>query len=291
MKQAIRCGLVATSKHVKKKRLKDTKRILENLGYIVKFDQDVVLQRDLYFAGSAESRARELMRMYRDNSIDVIFALRGGYGSIQMLPHLDYDVIKKNKKPLVGHSDVSLLLNVISQRTGNINIHAPHPGEDSFRKDEISQRCLSQIIRGEEVTFLMTRDPLQNPTNGSITCNVIGGNLTLLIRSMGHEYEVDTKGKVLFLEEVDEDGHRIYDMLTQLHLGGKLSCLRAIVLGRFKGCNKAYDYIRRFVDENLDVPTFYLEKFGHGSPNYPFRIGAPCEINPLKRTVRFSSIV
>lgn len=112
-----------------------------------------------------------------------------------------------------------------------------------------------------------------------------------MIRSLGTLFEIDTKGSVLFIEDIDETGYKIYDYLTQLLLAGKFSSVRAVIFGNFKKCKQARAYIERFAMRNLTIPYLFFPCFGHGRPSYPIRIGAQCIINFSSGLLEFPLIL
>lgn len=190
-----------------------------------------------YLAGSDDQRLADLHQMFRDPEVQAIFCLRGGYGSLRLLAGLDYELIAAHPKILVGYSDITALHLAINLRTGLVTFHGPmlYPELGSQAPSPFTEESLLHTL-----TATGPPDPI-TPAPGmpaAVTINpgqargiVTGGNLSLIVATLGTPYEIDTRGKILFLEEVDEAPYRLDRMLTQLHLAGKLEKAAGIVCG------------------------------------------------------------
>ncbi|BCV20734.1 S66 peptidase family protein [Moorella sp. Hama-1] len=194
-----------------------------------------------YLAGSDDRRLADLHRMFRDPEVQAIVCLRGGYGSLRLLAYLDYGLIAAHPKILVGYSDITALHLAINKKTGLVTFHGPmiYP---ELGCQTPSPYTAESLLR----TLTATEPPGPIPTApgmpAAVTINpgqargiVTGGNLSLVVATLGTPYEIDTRGKILFLEEVDEAPYRLDRMLTQLHLAGKLYEAAGIVCGHCVG--------------------------------------------------------
>jgi len=198
-----------------------------------------------YFAGRDRDRADDVNRMFADDRIAGIFCYTGGWGSPRILPLLDYDLIARKPKVLIGYSDITAMLNAIFQRTGLVTFHGP-VGSSVF--DLYTQENFRRVVMTPEPAGLLAQpakkpDALIDRVNrtvrispGKATGRLAGGNLTMLASVMGTPYEVDTRGAILFLEDIREDIYRIDRMLTQLALGGKLDDAAGVAFGRCTEC-------------------------------------------------------
>jgi len=249
---------------------------LEAIGLKVVLGKHVY-DRHGYLAGTDEDRAADINRMFADDSIDGIFAYTGGWGSPRLLPLLDYDMIRRNPKVFIGFSDITALLVAIHQRTGLVTFHGPVAAStfenysiDNMRRvlmnAEPAGLLASPAKRSEILVERVNR--ITKLAGGKASARLTGGNLTLVAATMGTPYEIDTDGKILFLEDTGEELYRIDRMLTQLHLGGKLKNLAGFAFGRctdctFKGPTFSLEdlLLERFA--KLGVPALSGLSFGH----------------------------
>ena len=230
-----------------------------------------------YFAGRDRDRADDLNRMFADDDIDGIVCYTGGWGSPRVLPYLDYNLITRKPKVLIGFSDITALLNVIYQRTGLVTFHGPVASTswnpytlDNFRKVVMTPEPAGVLPTPEKKpTELVDRtNRILRLSPGKASGRLAGGNLTLVAALMGTPYEVDTDGAVLFLEDVREDVYRVDRMLTQLALGGKFDRMAAMAFGRCSECGTrgsafSLEDILRDRFASLGKPAISGLSFGH----------------------------
>ncbi|MBT6031762.1 MAG: LD-carboxypeptidase [Kordiimonadaceae bacterium] len=221
-----------------KLRLKLSIESLEALGLKVKV-ADNVMGRHGYFPAEDEVRAADLNKAFADPEIKAIIALKGGWGAARILPYVDYGLIAKNPKILLGYSDVTSLLNAIHLKTGLMTFHGPIAGGNwnRFSTDNVrdilfagkAQHMINPQEKGEYLTVRKNR--IQSIISGSAEGRLIGGNLSVLTGIQGTPYFPNIKGKILMLEEVGENIYRVDRMLSQLALGGHLNECAGIVFG------------------------------------------------------------
>ncbi|QDQ02546.1 LD-carboxypeptidase [Lysinibacillus fusiformis] len=215
-----------------------------------------------YLAGSDELRASEVNQMFRDPSIDGIFCIRGGYGATKILPFLDYDMIQANPKVFAGYSDVTALHIAFNQKCDFVTYHSPMPSTEFIQSDmdDYTWDCfINRVIATERSGLLLENPPAQSMTTlvtGEATGQLVGGNLTLVTASLGTPYEIETQGKILFLEDIDENEQRIDRMLTQLKLAGKLDAVAGILLGAWTNCGPENP---EQPDNSLSLQTIFNE--------------------------------
>ncbi len=217
--------------------------VLRSLGFKVKEGQHL-FARNHYLAGDDQQRADDVNRMFTDPAVDAIFCLRGGYGTPRILPYIDYDAIRQNPKVITGFSDITGLINAIHARTGLVTFHGPvaQQGFSDYTLAEykkvmvnpsapvpiagppVVERREGQVERENRITRFV---------GGKASGPLVGGNLSLLVTLMGTPYEPDFRGRILFLEDVDEAPYRVDRMLTHLWLTGKLQEVAGVVLGKF----------------------------------------------------------
>lgn len=272
--------LVALSKKVSRTDVKKSISRAHRLGYMdVAYDKKNIFSKHLYYAGYSHERAKQLMNAFKDKDSEIIFSIRGGWGVIQIMDKLDYDIIKDNFKPLVGYSDFTLLLNYIYKYTKKIVYHGPNLLRE-FPIDDNSLNHLVKVLNKEEIVFDVKGSDIIR--SGIAKGVIVGGNIELLIRSLGTKYEIDTRNKILFLEGINKPGYLLYDMLYQLQLAGKFKSIRGIILGKFTNCKKSDSFISDFFAE-FKVPVIANQEFGHDIPNYAIPIGGKCQINTKKK--------
>jgi len=232
---------------------------LHSLGFTVKTGKHIK-EKFGYLAGTDEQRVSDLHRMFEDDDVKAIVALRGGYGSMRLLNLINYELIKKHPKILLGYSDITSLCLGIYVRTGLVTFHGP-VAISSF--SEYTQKYFFKIVNSLEPIGKITHPEPDNalrPTAhlctihpGKATGMLIGGNLTLLTALLGTPFEPNFKETILFLEETYEEPYDIDRMLTQLLLAGKLDQVSGIIFDRCPNCKPA-DYKPAF---NV---TFSLEE-------------------------------
>ncbi len=244
-----------------------------------------VLARAGYLAGDDARRARELEEAFRNPDVDAVLCLRGGYGATRILPTLDPDLLRRHPKPLAGFSDATAL-HALAGQAGLVSIHGAMLGA----RPAPSRQALDSLWR-------MLTDPrpagaidggaVRALGRGRARGPLVGGCLSLVVALLGTPWQLDTRGAVLLLEDVDEPAYRIDRMLVQLGLAGTLDEVRGVVVGTFERA-KADERraIRRVVTEVLGllgVPVLYDFPAGHVRRNVALPLGATVEIDAGRR--------
>lgn len=211
---------------------------IKKLGFNVVLG-NTVSKCEGYLAGDDFERARDINEFFMNKEIDGIICLRGGYGSQRILNKLDYEVIRKNPKVFVGYSDITAIHCALNRICGLVTFHGPIAldfyGMDEFTLNSFLNCVMSPDPIGE-VKNPYSMEKIYPLYGGEAAGQMVGGNLSLLSSSIGTSYEIDTRGKILFIEDVGEEPYRIDRMLTQLILSGKLSDCSGIVLGQWTDC-------------------------------------------------------
>jgi muramoyltetrapeptide carboxypeptidase len=207
---------------------------LRRMGYAPVYS-DSIFDRDLYFAGAVERRVRELEDMLERTDIAAIICARGGYGSNYLLERLNFDTFARHPKIFLGCSDVTSLLTAVTDRIGLVTFHGPMVAKDIAAEDGIDVSSWNDALQVTNSWEIPTHgvDALQL---GRAEGRLYGGCLSLLVASLGTEFEVRTNDTVLFIEDVAEKPYRIDRMLMQLRLAGKLDRVRGIVFGQMLDC-------------------------------------------------------
>jgi muramoyltetrapeptide carboxypeptidase len=258
-------GIVAPASNIKRDALERGCSALARLGYRP-FHFDSILERDLYFAGSAERRVRELEEMFRLPEVQAIVCARGGYGANYLLGALDLAVVRGNPKIFVGYSDMTTLLTWLADAAGLVTFHGPMAAKDFTHNDGVDAASWTDALTGSSSWSALAGEGL---IEGEAEGVFYGGCLSMLAASLGTPYEIQTHDTILFLEDVATKPYQIDRMLMQLKLAGKFAGVRGIVFGEMLGCvqapNQEYtlqDVVRRVVGE-LGVPVAYGLRSGH----------------------------
>jgi muramoyltetrapeptide carboxypeptidase len=202
-----------------------------------------VRKRSGYVGGTPEERLSDLHAMFGDPEVKAVFCIRGGYGSAHLLDRVDYDLIRRNPKIFLGYSDITSLHLAIHKKTGLITFHGPvvlsrFTGytQKHFRPALFESKPLGALTNPPDDNPLRPSHSLRTVRPGRARGRTIGGNLSLIAATMGTPYEIETKDRILFLEDVGEQPYSIDRMLTQLRLAGKLDAAAGIVFGECTEC-------------------------------------------------------
>eukprot|EP01132_Coremiostelium_polycephalum_P002839 gene2839-3529_t len=242
LKKGSTIGIVALASPVTLERAEKAQKAVTDLGFNVVMGKTCYMTLGGYLAGSAEIRAREMEQFFQDPNIDCILNIRGGYGTPQILDLLDYDLISRHPKLFIGYSDITALHIVLQQKCNMATLHGPMAGVEMIdnKWQPISKFYYMKLLLVDRPLGYLQNSLLNPPpktlVHGRAYGCVTGGNLSLVVATLGSSYEIDTKGKILFLEDVDEEPYRIDRMLTQLHLAGKFKDCIGVILGSWTGC-------------------------------------------------------
>jgi muramoyltetrapeptide carboxypeptidase len=226
-------------------------KTVEYFGLKPKLGRNVRKQTG-YVGGTAAERVDDLHDMFRDPAVHGVFAIRGGYGTPQILDSIDYDLIRQHPKIFLGYSDITAMHLAIFKKAGLVTFHGPVPlsrftafTQEHFKKALFETNPIGVVTNPPPSDPLRPSHTLRTVNPGTARGPLAGGNLTLVCSLMGTPYEIDTAGKVLFLEDVGEEPYRIDRMLTQLRLAGKLQAAAGIIFGECVDCGRS-DYKSSF---------------------------------------------
>ena len=224
---------------------------IERLGFVPVYDDSVFAKESGYLAGSPEVRARAFARYWDDPDVSALLAVRGGYGSVHILPLLDRVRVVARPKLFIGYSDNTSILSWLTCQCGIAALHGPMIEGRLAGGAGYDQRSFLELLSGGRGLELAP-EGLTVLRDGDARGPLFGGTITQLVASLGTPFPFDPPdGCVLFLEEVNERPYRIDRMLTQLALSGVLAKSRALVFGEMRGCDEpgggvtALDAIRR----------------------------------------------
>ena len=260
-------GIIAPAGPITAEALQLGLAALERRGYRP-FHLPGILDRDWYFAGSVRRRVDELHAMSANPEVKGIVCFRGGYGANYLLPHLDLDLIRSHPKFFCGCSDVTTLLTHLCDRAGLVVFHGPMLQKDA-QPDGVDEESWFAAASGSPWAREFGGD-VQTLVSGSADGVMYGGCLSLLCASLGTPYEIDTRGAILFLEDVAEPAYRVDRMLMQMKLAGKLDEVRGIIFGEMLDCARGaegytlQEVVLRIAGD-LGVPVAYGLRSGHVS--------------------------
>ncbi|HEX6972207.1 MAG TPA: LD-carboxypeptidase [Limnochordia bacterium] len=198
------------------------------------------LCRHGYLAGTDAERLADLNAMLADPGLAAVFCSRGGYGSMRLLPCLDYAGLARAPKCVVGFSDITALHLAIGRHSGLVTFHGPMAPLGERPEPADNAERLHRALTAAEPLGPIEQPPAGPPlvtiVPGRARGPLVGGNLTLIAATLGTPYEIDTRGAILLLEDVGEAPYRIDRLLTQLALAGKIEAAAGIVIGEMVDC-------------------------------------------------------
>ncbi|MBQ9420508.1 MAG: LD-carboxypeptidase [Lachnospiraceae bacterium] len=296
-------GLVAPSSAVSEERVEQSILALESLGFFVKAADNLSTDWHGLSAGPAKIRAEWVNRMFADPEVDAVFCIRGGDGSSRIMQYLDYDIIRKNPKIFVGYSDITNLHIGINQNCGFVTFHGPMVSSNIV--DDFDQQTMMSLFRtlNADGSF-----PFANPKGceleiyrkgkeGIARGELTGGNLSLIAATLATPFEIDTRDKVLFIEETGERVSMIEKYMMHLKNAGLFDRASAVLLGQFTheklNCAPDFDSIACLKDilGDLTIPVVFGVQSGHDHsvPMMTLPMGAECIVDTVKKEIRFAA--
>lgn len=277
---------------------------LHNLGFKTVLGKNI-FKRYGYLAGSVEERVSDLHDMFSNPEVKAIMAIRGGYGSAQLLPHLDYELIKKHPKILIGYSDITSLLLGIHAQTGLVTFHGP-VAVSTFT--DYTRKYLKQALMDTHAPQhiadapydenLQTSNRIWAFKQGIATGKLVGGNLTLFQSLLGTPFEVDTRDAILFFEDVGEEPYDVDRMLNHFKMAGKFDHCRGVIFDKMPTVKPA-DYEPAFyrnlsveqviedVFKEFDFPVCVGFSLGHIKNKPTMPLGIKVRLDANKRQIEF----
>lgn len=264
--------------------------VLQQWGFEVKLGATLGAQFN-YFSGTDEQRLEDLQQMLDDTSIKAILCGRGGYGLGRIIDRLNFKKFKKNPKWIIGYSDITILHSHIFSNLKIASLHSPMAAafnDDEYKNEYI--QSLRAVLTGEKPMYTCEVNTYNN--TGTAIATLVGGNLSLLAHLTGTPSDIDTKGKILFLEDVGEYIYNIDRMLYQLKRSGKFNELEGLIIGGFteekdtvipfgKGVYEViYDCIKEY-----NYPVCFRFPVGHTRENYVLKVGAKYKLHVGKKMV------
>lgn len=284
-------GLIAPASPVSVEELNRGEMFLYNKGYRVVTGN--VLRKtagiEHYIAGEAEERADELNCMFLDKNIKAVICVRGGYGSAQILPYINYEIVRRNPKIFIGYSDITNILCALQKYSKLITFHGPMLCTDMIKhENEYTMNCLLETINMDmEYCF---RNPegekLEVMVHGAAEGEITGGNFSVIQRLLASPFQVDVKNKILFLEDVNETAQKLDMYLTQMEYAGVFNDVAGIILGSFTNCGNSEKIFKEHL-KKYRIPVIYNMSCGHIKNMGTIPIGAGCIMDTMSKSIRF----
>lgn len=252
-----------------------------------------------FLAGTDAERVEDIHWAFSDKSIDAVWCLRGGYGLTRILPNINYDLIRRNPKLVIGYSDITAMLVAIHQKCGVVTVHAPASASviSDYGKAHLVPTLFEAATKHTAENApenAASPNPLyktQVITQGVARGRLIGGNLSLVAAMAGTPFGLkDVRGKILFLEDVGEKPYRVDRMLTQLMQSVDMRLLAGIALGIFSECEgpEGSPTVIDVCKERLStfkIPTVYGLSFGHIRDQFTLPLGIRAELDATNSTL------
>ena len=296
LKKGDTIGLVAPASNVwEDEEIRTSIELIRSLGFKVKEGRHLY-ERKAFLAGSDQQRAEDLNTMFRDDTVDGMIALRGGYGAMRILPFLDFEMIRANPKVILGFSDLTAIHHAIHRKTGLVTFHGPNATQ-SFSAYTLHE--FKKVVMAGEVPGMIGSPPpfvaaegvveqenrLTTIHPGKVRGRLLGGNLSLMVKLLGTPFEPDFRGRILVLEDIRESPLSIDGMLSHLWLAGKLDQVAGIVFGKFTDCfpevtnTMSLEQIFHERCAPLKVPVLRGLMIGHVKDKTTFPLGVEAELD------------
>lgn len=279
-------GIVAPASPFDQKIFTQGLHVLQSMGFRTRVP-DEIFEKNGYLAGSDEHRAGLVMRLFEDQSVNALVCAKGGFGSLRILPLLDFDIIRKNPKVFVGHSDITALLATITVKSGLVSFHGPLVTTLANAPEATCSKLLAAISSNSIVELKPARGIALKA--GSARGPVIGGNLTTLCHMLATPFAPRFENRILILEDRGEAHYRIDRMLFQMKLAGCFKGIAGLVLGSFEDCGSPDGVFKIFEEHFKDIPAPILAGFdvGHGPQNMTVPFGLDATLDADRHILAF----
>ncbi len=275
-------------------RFPKTMAAIEALGFKAIVDE-TCKARYGYLSGTDAMRAEGLNRMFADDRVDAVVCLRGGYGVTRMLDRIDYELIRANPKLLLGYSDITALHCAIQRKAGLVTFHGPMPSTCWTHMDDFTRNNLLRALTSTRPLGLLPHPEGMEPVcvvPGRCEGRLAGGNLSLLAATCGTPWQLNARGRVLVIEDINEFVYRLDSMLTQLRHAGMFEQCAGVVLGGFTNCrqrNPEIDFtieqIVRDIIAPFGKPVLANLAIGHLESKLTVPLGVKCRLDATAGTL------
>lgn len=292
LKRGDTIGVIAPASPPNKQNLVRGLNFIEKLGLRYKLGKSIYKEYG-YLAGNDADRLADFQEMFLDDTVSGIICAGGGYGTGRIASSIDYEVISRHPKIFWGYSDITFLHTAIRQKTGLVTFHGPMIASDLGKEDanQISKDQLRQLFEPTELNYTNEIGPLEEMVAGTAVGPLVGGNLSLLSSTMGTPYEIDTDGKILLIEDINEEPRAVDRMMNQLYMAEKLQSTAGILIGDFNNCIPESEMslsLHEVIDHYIKLagrPALQGFKMGHCSPHIAVPFGTQAKMNTETKTL------
>ena len=275
LKKGDSIGIIAPARKISLSEIQFAVDVIKSWGLKVVFGKNLFKEQN-QFSGSDKERTDDLQTMMDDDSIRAIISARGGYGTLRIVDKINFSKFQKKPKWIIGYSDITVLHSHIHTNFDIETIHAAMP--ISFQKDTESVESLRKILFKKKLSYKISSHKLNR--KGKAEGIIVGGNLSVLYALQGSKSDIDTKGKILFIEDLDEYFYHIDRMMLSLKRAGKLSHLAGLIVGKMSNMKDnevpfgktAEEIIYESVSE-FNYPVCFNFPSGHDQKNLALLFG------------------
>jgi muramoyltetrapeptide carboxypeptidase len=284
LKQGDTVGLVCPAGFMDIKKVETCISVLGTWGYRVKLGKTVG-QQYRYFSGTDEERRADFQQMLDDKEVKAILCARGGYGVSRIIDDLNWNRFKKNPKWIIGFSDITVFHSYLFTKLKTASLHAPMA--NAFNEEDgkdVYVQSLKKALNGKKLSY--KTDGFTGNRKGFASGVLVGGNLSLLAHQVGTPSDIDTKNKLLFIEDISEYKYNIDRMLVQLDRAGKLAQLAGLIVGGFADTKDTSVPFGATIEELIlqrvsayAYPVCFNIPVSHEKENYALKVGVKYEMN------------
>ncbi len=283
--------IISTARKILKEELAPAIKVFERWGLTVKFGKNLFVQHH-QFAGTAEQRIEDLQAALDDSESKAVICARGGYGTVQLIDKIDFLTFRQHPKWLVGYSDVTVLHNHINQNLGIETLHGNMPISFPKEGEDETTKTIHKALFGNTYTidFKVEENSVFLPMQKKAP--IVGGNLSIIYSLTGTDSQLDTKGKFLFLEDLDEYLYHVDRMMMNLKRAGLFEgCLGVLVGGMSEMNDNAIPFgqnAKEIIANNLrelKIPVIFGVPAGHIKRNLALIMNREAELEVRKQNV------
>lgn len=276
-------AFVALSSPPDVEKVKRAAVMLESSGYKIVIKPSVFKKTTIsYLASDIKTRVADIHSCWKDKSIDMIVAVRGGYGSAHLLPHLDWDLLKTRDIPFLGYSDLTAIHLAFYAKGIGIPISGPMAQNFSnIESDEYTKNSLLSVFSKKYEILPLPSKKIKILKQGKAAGPILPVTLSVMVTLIGTEYLPNTKNCILLAEDINEPIYKFDRYFTQLNQSGILGKLSGLMLGSFKRCGNETDRLKLFTDisNKINGPVVMKIPFGHNYPRISVAFGSKCSLN------------
>ncbi|HTL82455.1 MAG TPA: LD-carboxypeptidase [Bacteroidia bacterium] len=288
-------GICAVARKISREEIEPAIKMIEAQGYYVAVSKNLFGSSD-QFSGTDEQRAEDLQAFLDDDNIKAVISARGGYGTLRIIDKIDFSNFRKHPKWMIGYSDITVLHSHIHSNLHICTLHATMP--INFQLDEFSTQTLFNSLAGTPESYRYRNELKVKNRIGDCEGELVGGNLSLLYAMQNSVSDIDTDGKILFIEDLDEYLYHVDRMILSLKRAGKFSGLKGLIVGgmdemkdnKIPFGKSAEEIIREHVAE-YDFPVCYNFPAGHGTKNYALTMGAKVKLTVEKDSAELETLL